>query len=472
MADTPRTAPSRTTRPRRVRPPRLVPRTVRGRSAAAAALAMALLLAVGGAWLHTLLRANLLENANGRTELAARKVASQADTGTLPARLPAPEGGVDLVVVLDARGHVVAATRDTTPTPALTGFRPPTGEDSATRILPGGERHDLVVVRATTPGGEARYVYGMTVLSDVDAATGAIGWVLVATAPLLIGLAAALAWAVTGAAMRPVAAIRTELDAVTARELDRRVPEPPGGDEIALLARTVNTTLDRLEQSVGQQRRFVADASHELRGPIAAVRSRLEVALADPDEAAVRAALADTERLQQVAADLLLLARLDARPAVRDEPVDLALLAAEDAARRGAARARLVVDADTPVPVRGDPAQLERLLANLVDNALRHAAGEVRVRAALEHATPVLEVTDDGPGIPPAARAHVFERFARLDAARTRGSGGTGLGLAIARDIARAHGGDLVVADSPRGARLVATLPGTGARAARAARGS
>ncbi|WP_329428038.1 sensor histidine kinase [Streptomyces sp. NBC_01268] len=457
MADTPRT-----TRPRRVEPSRLVPRTVRGRSAAAAALAMALLLTVGGVWLHSLLRANLLENANGRTELAARKVAAQADTGTLPARLPASEGGVDLVVVVDARGHVVAATRDTAPddVPALTGFRPPPGEDSATRILPGGERSDLVVIRATTPGGEARYVYGMTVLSDVDAATGAIGWVLLATTPPLIVLAAALAWAVTGAAMRPVGAIRTELDAVTARDLDRRVPEPPGGDEIALLARTVNTTLDRLEQSVGQQRRFVADASHELRGPIAAVRSRLEVALADPGEAAVRAALADTERLQQVASDLLLLARLDARPVVRNEPVDLALLAAEDAARRGAARAPLVVDADTPVPVRGDPAQLERLLANLVDNALRHAAGEVRVRAALEHATPVLEVTDDGPGIPPAARAYVFERFARLDAARTRDSGGTGLGLAIARDIARAHGGDLVVADSPRGARLVATLPG------------
>ncbi|WP_327354044.1 sensor histidine kinase [Streptomyces sp. NBC_01304] len=444
----------RTTRnPKRFRLP--LPRTVRARTAAAAALAMALLLAVGGGWLYTVLRANLLDDTSGRTELAARKAASLVDTGAAPHQLPAPEGGVDMVVVLDAQGRIKTADHDADFTPQLAALRPPPGQDSAARIVRhDGERRDVVVVRATAPDDSEQFVYAVTVLSDVDHATRAIGWALLASAPPLIGLAALIAWAVTGLALRPVAAIRTELDAVTAKELDRRVPEPPGEDEVALLARTANATLDRLEQSVGRQRQFVADASHELRNPIAAVRAQLETALADPDPAArrtetapLRSALADTERLQRIAADLLLLARLDAQVPVIAEPVDLALLAAEELARRR--DPRLVLEAQAPVPVRGDPARLERLLANLVDNALRYAATEVRVRAFAAGSRAVLEVTDDGPGIPEADRERVFDRFVRLDAARDRGSGGTGLGLAIAREIARAHGGDLVVATGP-----------------------
>ncbi|WP_030675042.1 cell wall metabolism sensor histidine kinase WalK [Streptomyces rimosus] len=469
---------------------------MRGRTATAAALAMALVLAVGGGWLYVLLRANLLDNTTSRTEVAARKVAAQADTGALP-EVPAspadvlasPADGVDLVLVLDEAGRVVATSlRSADPlAAALRDLRPPPGQDSADRVLTGspaaaagGSRADVVVVRATPPGhgGRVRYVYAVTVLSDVDDATHAIGVALLASAPPLIALAAAIAWAVTGLALRPVTAIRRELAAVSESELDRRVPDPAGGDEIALMARTVNATLDRLEQAVTRQRQFVADASHELRNPIAAVRSRLEVALAagpaseGPDGPSVRAALRDTERLQRIAADLLLLARLDAHATRAAEPVDLALVAAEEAARRPAGGGpRLVVVAGEPVPVRGDPVQLERLLANLVDNALRYAASEVRIIArggGPEHAAHgVLEVVDDGPGVPPPARDRVFERFARLDAARARETGGTGLGLAIARGIARAHGGDLTVRDREDerpGARFVAVLPASPAR--------
>ncbi|MFF4606484.1 sensor histidine kinase [Streptomyces sp. NPDC001339] len=499
------------------------PRTVRARCAAAAALTMALVLAVGGGWLYTLLRANLLDNTTGRTELAARKVAAQADAGALPDLLPAPSSGVDLVFVADPAGRVVAASRRSTEPAAgslatrLTAFRPPPDQDSASRIVTGnpaagdtdgkggkggksgkdGERSDVVVVRATPPGGEPRYVYAMTVLSDVDDATHAIALGLLAGAPPLIALAAAIAWAVTGLALRPVSAIRTELAAVTGSALHRRVPDPAGGDEIALLARTVNTTLDRLEQAVTRQRQFAADASHELRNPIAAVRSQLEVVLttwelttrestrSDAQRAAttgtapldhttgtvprdqelrdgVRSALADTQRLQRIATDLLLLARLDSHLEPAREPVDLALLAAEDTARRPRTRVPVTVVAPGPVPVRADPAQLERLLANLVDNALRYADSEVRITARSTPDQAVLEVADDGPGIPKAVREHVFTRFARLDAARDRGRGGSGLGLAIAREIARAHGGDLTAGDSELGgARLVATFPTT-----------
>ncbi|MFI8102353.1 LCP family protein [Streptomyces sp. NPDC086023] len=239
------------------------------------------------------------------------------------------------------------------------------------------------------------------------------------------------------------------------------LPDPGGADELARLARTVNATLDRLELADERQRRFTADASHELRNPLSAVRARLEVALARPDQESVRAALADTERLQHVAADLLLLARLDGRPPLAAEPVDLALLAAEDLARRPAPRVPVRVVAGAPVPAYGNPGQLARLLANLVDNALRHARTEVRVHAAAgPGGDPVLEVADDGPGIPAADRERVFERFVRLDGARSRDRGGTGLGLAIAREIALAHGGALTSGTAPGGgARLTLRLP-------------
>ncbi|MFE2145934.1 ATP-binding protein [Streptomyces sp. NPDC059456] len=453
---------------------------LRRRAAVAAALAMAAVLAGGGLWLYTLLRANLLDNTTNRTELAARKVAAQLDGHALPpgGRLPAPESGVDLVLVRDAQGRTVASTGDPGDAPDLGGLRPPApgaaaGEDSRSAVLPpahpGAERRAVVAVEA--PG--AHEVYAVTVLGDVDDATRAIALGLLAGAPPLIAFAAALAWWVTGHALRPVTAIRTGLAAVTASELDRRVPDPGGADEIARLARTVNATLDRLERSDARQRQFTADASHELRNPLAAIRSRLEVALAvdRPDRESVAAALADTERLQRIAADLLLLARLDGGPVPRTEPVDLALLAAEDLARRPAPRVPLRLDAPAPVPAAGDPARLERALANLVDNALRHARTGVVVRAAAEASAErgpcvVLEVEDDGPGIPEPDRDRVFERFVRLDADRGRTGGGTGLGLAIVREIARAHGGDALAlpprAAGGRGIRLVLRLPAPG----------
>ncbi|MFI1149084.1 sensor histidine kinase [Streptomyces sp. NPDC020817] len=460
--------------------PRTSPGPLRRRAALAAALAMAAVLGAGGLWLYTLLRANLLDNTTGRTELAARKVAAQLDGHAFPGgRLPAPESGVDLVLVRDARGRTVASTGDLGDSPDLGGLRPPapgargasgaSGEDSRSAVLPparpGAERRAVVAVEA--PGGHE--VYAVTVLGDVDDATRAIALGLLAGAPPLIGFAAALAWWVTGHALRPVTAIRTGLAAVTSSELDRRVPDPGGADEIAQLARTVNDTLDRLERSDARQRQFTADASHELRNPLAAVRSRLEVALAQgrPDRASVAAALADTERLQRIAADLLLLARLDGGPAPRTEPVDLALLAAEDLARRPDPRVPVRLDARAPVPAAGEPARLERALANLVDNALRHARTQVVVRAATEPARPgggawaVLEVEDDGPGIPAADRDRVFERFVRLDPDRGRAGGGTGLGLAIVREIARAHGGEARALPSRAGGgvRLVLRVP-------------
>jgi len=278
--------------------------------------------------------------------------------------------------------------------------------------------------------------------------------------PVLLILVAALTWALLGRALAPVSAIRTKFAGITATDLHERVSVPTSGDEVARLARTLNRTLDRLEQAVDRHKRFVADAAHELRSPLATLRTRLELALPHSPELA-QEALTDVVRIQRLATDLLLLARLDAGEPLPAEEVDLGQVAAEEAVRPRRTDVKILLDIGTDVVVHGSRAHLARMVANLVDNAVRHAESTVRVRVK---APATIEVIDDGPGIPAEHREAVFDRFTRLDEARTRDGGGSGLGLAIARDIARAHHGTLTVAASKaRGAHLrVRLAPGSG----------
>ncbi|MEU6098316.1 HAMP domain-containing sensor histidine kinase [Streptomyces sp. NPDC047079] len=251
----------------------------------------------------------------------------------------------------------------------------------------------------------------------------------------------------------PVERIRAEAAEITGSDLHRRIPEPAGDDEIGRLAHTLNTMLDRLETSAARQRRFVADASHELRTPLAAMRTSLEVGLAHPDRAPwpelADRAVTETTRLQRMVDQLLLLARSDDDTLLTHrEVLDLAALArtAIDAAP---ARVPVTLRHDQEVHVLGDPDQLTRLIRNLLDNADRHAHQRVHVTVTTEGPdTAALEVADDGPGIPPEDRKRIFDRFVRLQAARTRKAGeatGTGLGLPIARGIPTAHGGSLTI---------------------------
>ncbi|MFD8494767.1 sensor histidine kinase [Amycolatopsis sp. NPDC059657] len=280
-------------------------------------------------------------------------------------------------------------------------------------------------------------------------------------APIAVLLTGLVAWFTAGRALRPVEAIRRGLAEVSGSQLGRRVPVPRSRDEIARLAETTNTTLDRLEHAHAQQERFVADASHELRSPLASLRAGLEVALTHPDRAdwpeVAQRSLLDVQRLQRITADLLQLTAEVPAPSGR---VDLADVVAEQVAERalqpGPVNRSYV---DGPAVVSGEPVQLERLLRNLLDNAARHAESSVTVSVGVSSGEVVLEVLDDGPGIAVADRERVFDRFARLDDARARDAGGSGLGLTLARDIAVRHGGSLRVEDSQRGARLVARLP-------------
>ncbi|WP_420830924.1 sensor histidine kinase [Actinomadura graeca] len=249
---------------------------------------------------------------------------------------------------------------------------------------------------------------------------------------------------------------------ISMSDMARRVEVPSSGDEIARLAARVNAVLARLEGSALQRRAFIADASHELRTPLTGLRTRIELALADPEDSelpdTLRQAVRDIERLHRIVEDLLSLARLDSGEVPDLEEVDLAALVEEELARRTPPVA-LAAKVEGGVRVEADRSQLCTVLVNLFGNAERHAAAMIEVEVRAQGSDAVVEVRDDGRGIPPADRDRVFERFARLDSARDRGAGGSGLGLAIARQIAMAHGGRLYVADGMYGARFVLRLP-------------
>ncbi|SMD26957.1 sensor histidine kinase [Kibdelosporangium aridum] len=281
------------------------------------------------------------------------------------------------------------------------------------------------------------------------------------TVPIGVVLIAVVAWLSVRRALRPVNAIRFEVADITSEGLRRRVPVPRTGDELSLLAETMNDMLTRLDRSTQRQRQFVADSSHELRGPLATLRTRLEVLLTYPDrmnwQEVCTKSMSDVERLQSLVSDLMLLARLEDKHANTRQLVDLSALVADEAADRP-----VITDVRSSVTVQGNPTHLRRMLRNLLDNAERHAASRTTVTLAVSTGQAVLTVTDDGAGIPEPDRERVFDRFVRLDEARTRDRGGSGLGLAIAREIAREHGGTLKIAPSDVGAVLVATIPQAG----------
>ncbi|HKA83998.1 MAG TPA: HAMP domain-containing sensor histidine kinase [Acidimicrobiales bacterium] len=286
--------------------------------------------------------------------------------------------------------------------------------------------------------------------------------------PALIALVAAVAWVLVGRALRPVDAMRAEVDEITGSTMHRRVPEPATGDEIGRLARTMNAMLGRLDASATQQRRFVSDASHELRSPVAAIRTSLEVARRRPDRAdwpsVADTALAEEARLEALLDDLLLLAAHDENGSdpIRPRPVDLTALAATEALRPRRVPVEVVrwpADGE-PLEIAALEDQLAHAVSNLVDNAARYATSAVRITLSCFDDTVRILVDDDGPGIAPADRDRVFERFTRLDDSRARAQGGSGLGLAVVRAIVARHHGEIRIEDSPLGgARFVVELP-------------
>ncbi|MFJ8189025.1 sensor histidine kinase [Streptomyces sp. NPDC096094] len=469
--------------------------SVRARATLGATLVVAVALVAAGTAVLLSLRSNLLGEAGTQAERSAREVATELAVGT-----PYAELSLDVddrpVQVVDEDGGLVAASENlerisgtgvdaVKPQPAPTGDgddddADPDDDDSGESLEPGeiGERTTVSDGSATIDGDTEDYRFAAVPVQDragddltvyagapLSAEHGAVNTALTVMLigfPLLLAVVGWVTWLVTGRALRPVAGIRREMAAITASEdLARRVPVPDTHDEVARLASTTNQTLAALETSVERQRRFVADASHELRSPIASLRTQLEVAAAHPELLDLDGAVEDTVRLQRLAADLLLLARLDAGERPADARVDLAALAREEAGGRSGVSVRAEGDVAGELTVAGSRGQLGRVLANLLDNAQRHARSAVEVSVRRDGDAAVVAVADDGEGVPAADRERIFERFVRLDAARSRDDGGAGLGLAIARDVAVRHGGTLTVHAAPAGGALFELrLPG------------
>ncbi|GII34448.1 HAMP domain-containing sensor histidine kinase [Planotetraspora mira] len=309
--------------------------------------------------------------------------------------------------------------------------------------------------------GEPHFVYAGMVQPPILSGHR-LEWLTGLGITLMSAFAAWVAWWVVGRTLRPVAEIRARTAEITVGDLSLRLPQPPGRDEIAQLARTTNRTLARLEEAVNQQRQFASVVSHELRSPVSGLYTRLEEAVLYPDEVDLRetvaAALSTTKRMHAIINDILVLARLRTVVPAPHVPIDLGALVAEEAAgQANGPPVRTYTTGD--LMVLGNRIQIIGVMNNLLVNACRHAETRVEVTAVGAGGYAVVNVTDDGAGIALKDRERVFEPFVRLDDGRRRDPGGSGLGLAICRDIVSAHHGTLGIEDSPRGARFVLRLP-------------
>jgi signal transduction histidine kinase len=435
---------------------------VRVRATLVAALVVAVALAVGGGALLVTLHAALAAAADDAARTRAHDLAALAVAHVLPKVLTVPVED-DFAQVVDASGRVAAASPGRAG-PAVVTFA---GEMRSIRVMDNeGEDLENYDVWAARRGPYTVYVGASR--EPADETAGTVGEALVRGLPALLALVTLTIWVLLGRALRPVEAIRARVEEISAGDLDRRVPEPRSGDEIGRLAQTMNAMLARLQSATARQRAFVADASHELQSPLTAFRTQLEVAVVHREDwpRAGPRLLADTQRMERLVRDLLFLASVEEAGVEKAGGlVDLDDVVLEEAARlRSVDRVQVNhVHIDTSrvsaAPVRGSREELTRLVRNLLENAVRHAATAVRAELATEDTTVRLVVSDDGPGLPAGRRERIFDRFVRLDGARSREDGGAGLGLAIVKAIAERHAGTVTAGNGSPGARFVVTLP-------------
>ncbi|QFU93219.1 cell wall metabolism sensor histidine kinase WalK [Amycolatopsis sp. YIM 10] len=452
---------------------RVRPRSLRLRLTLVVTLAVGLALTIASFVLVNSMSNTLF---GGMAESAARQLDKVADAVERGQPLPPEEpSSATMILVEDKDGKLVASVPQT----GMQAIerRPVSAERSratgaVTEARPPAEDFEIVPARTvSTPQGEVRTVRAISRSGQITQSIDLVVNSLLVAAPVLTVFVGWLTWFAVDRALRPIEAVRRRAEAISHSTLDERLPEQDTGDEVGKLTSTLNRMLDRIASGARRQREFVSDASHELRTPLAAMRAELEVSLAHRDSADWRNVatrlLDDHRRLERLTGDLLTLARLDeAAVSRRAEAVQLDEIVAGEitAVRHAEVRPSL-----TPVRVTGVVPELVRLVRNLLDNADKHASGVVAVSLALDGRDAVFTVDDDGPGVPPDQRERVFDRFFRVDGSRDRASGGVGLGLALVRRIARSHGGEVTVTESPTlgGARFEVRVPGAVSGSAR-----
>jgi signal transduction histidine kinase len=453
-------------------PARIWRSSLRLRLTVTGTLLAAVIFAIAGPVAISLYRGSLTDSVWGSVTGAASQVAAKLESSQqVPNPIPMPvAAGVPRIQVLDARNHVVTGDPASAARPAI--YLLPTGRRSQRAMLShpaflAASSVAVYAVRAATPHGPETVVAAMS----LDPAAAQARKVAEFTAALALGalaVVAAVCWLTAGWALRPVERLRREAATIAASgDLSGRL-DGLGADELARLGGTLNEMLVSLETSVDRQRRFVADAAHEMRTPVAGMTTTLEVAQTHPEtsQTLVNDLLAGHRRLGRLVNDLLILAAVDGRAPQRAEPVDLAGVVTDCSRRPVADGISLRLGWLDRVFVVGDETQLSRVVSNLVDNALRYATSMVELSVRQEGQQAVVSVSDDGPGIPAADRERIWERFARLDDDRSRASGGSGLGLAMVRELTAAHGGTVSVTSRQPGpgATFVVRLPVAAAR--------
>ncbi|MCW2889838.1 MAG: hypothetical protein JWL58_6700 [Streptosporangiaceae bacterium] len=442
-------------------------RSLRTRVTIIASLIIAAAITGGIVLLYLLQMHSVRQTVDSQLRTYVTQIAQASPTGNWPHPLPgsslAPAAQAQVIA---ADGTVLTATRGLAGVPAT--FALPAGSTKPVRlkgadgVIP--DEVQVSAVRETINGQPVTIVAG-TPTGILRSINSQFTFQLIVGFPIILALAAAAVWILVGRALGPVEHIRHAVTDITSADLSRRVPEPGTADEIGHLAETMNQMLARLEDSALRQRRFVADASHELRSPLSALRTTLEVALAHSDRApwptvATRAA-DQTARLERLIQDLLRLAKADEHTLVgHQQTVNVGDLVRDVVGVTQTRALTIDLHLADEVFLYVNRADLSRLVRNVFDNAVRYATATVTVTVNATPDTSRIHVLDDGPGIAAGDRERVFDRFVRLDVSRDRASGNSGLGLAIAREIASAHEGRVWVADSPEpGAHVVIELP-------------
>ncbi len=441
--------------------------SLRARLMTIGVLGVAGALVLGGLVLYAVLTAALTRTVQASALSSAREVALLVETNRLPD--PVPVSGAQVVQVIDAQGRVVSGSPTADRLTALLTPEERLAAVAGDAVVVAGARAGLsgnlqVAALEANAGGRRVTVVAAAPTADVETSGRTLRLLLLVLFPLLLALLAVIAWRIIGAALRPVEALRLGAARIDSTSSDtERLPVPATRDEISALATTLNEMLDRVAAARRTQRAFVADAAHELRSPLASIRTQLEVAQRlGEGEQLTPELLAEVERLSALVEDLLLLARTDdGRGGTEGDLVEVGALVSAVAGRYAGARVPLRLDdpGDRSLLVRVAERDLVRMLTNIIDNAERHARSAVVVELQAGPSDVRVCICDDGHGIPEADRERVFDRFTRLDEARDRDRGGSGLGLAITRELVRRAGGTIRLEDAEPGVRVVITLP-------------